>query len=333
MIQVGVIGAGRIGKIHTKDIQEKIEGVRVKTVADVFIDSARELANQYGIEKYTDNYMEILDDPEIQAVIICSSTDTHAKISIEAAKRGKHIFCEKPIDYNVDMINKTLKEVKKAGVKYQVGFNRRFDHNFSKIKDVVESGKIGEPHIIKITSRDPQAPPIEYVKVSGGMFLDMTIHDFDMAAFLSGSKITEVYTQGACRVNPQIGEVGDVDTAIVSLKFENGCIGVIDNSREAAYGYDQRVEVFGSKGYVKAENDTDTTVTIASNDGIVSEKPKYFFLERYADSFVTEMREFFKCIKEDKEVPVNAVDGLNSVLVGLAATKSLKEGVPVKIEG
>ncbi|MBU3135504.1 inositol 2-dehydrogenase [Clostridium gasigenes] len=333
MINVGVIGAGRIGKIHTKTIQEKVYGVRVKIVADIFINSAQKLAEEYGIENYTDNYLEILNDPEIQAVIICSSTDTHAKISIEAAQKGKHIFCEKPIDYNVGMINRTLEEVKKAGIKYQVGFNRRFDHNFSKIRDVIESGKIGEPHIIKITSRDPQAPPVEYVKVSGGMFLDMTIHDFDMAAFLSGSKITEVYTQGACRINPEIGEAGDVDTAIVSLKFENGCIGVIDNSREAAYGYDQRVEVFGSKGYVKAENDTDTTVTIASKDGIISEKPKYFFLERYMESFISEMKQFFECIVEDKEVPVNATDGLNSVLVGLAATKSLKEGQPVKIEG
>lgn len=332
MINVGVIGAGRIGQIHTKTIQEKIEDVNVKIVADIYINSAKKLAEQYGIENYTDNYMDILKDQEIDAVIICSSTDTHAKISIEAAQHKKHIFCEKPIDFNIEMIKKTLEEVKKAEVKYQVGFNRRFDHNFSKVREVIESGKIGTPQIIKITSRDPKAPPIEYVKVSGGMFLDMTIHDFDMAAFLSGSKITEVYTQGACMVNPEIGEAGDVDTAIISLKFENGCIGVIDNSREAAYGYDQRVEVFGSKGYVKAENDTDTTVTIASNDGIVSEKPKYFFLERYMDSFISEMQQFFNCIVSDKEVPVTAMDGLNSVLVGLAATKSLKEGKPVKME-
>ncbi|MDV4152042.1 inositol 2-dehydrogenase [Clostridium sp. AL.422] len=332
MIKVGMIGAGRIAQIHTKTIQEKINGATVKTVADINVNFAKKLAEQYRIENYTDNYMDILEDPEIDVVIICSSTDTHAKISIEAARYKKHIFCEKPIDFNKDMIIKTIEEVSKAGVKYQVGFNRRFDHNFSKIKDLIDSGKIGTPQIIKITSRDPKAPPIEYVKVSGGMFLDMTIHDFDMAAFLSGSKITEVYTQGACMVNPEIGEAGDIDTAIISVKFENGCIGVIDNSREAAYGYDQRVEVFGSKGYVKAENDTDTTVTVATSEGILSEKPKYFFLERYMDSFITEMQHFFDCVAENKEVPVTAKDGLNSVLVGLAATKSLKEGKPVKIE-
>ncbi|SFC91368.1 inositol 2-dehydrogenase [Clostridium uliginosum] len=332
MINVGVIGAGRIGRIHSKSIQGSIEGVQIKTVADVFKDSAKKASEEYNIPNYTDDYKEILNDPEIDAVIICSSTDTHSQISIEAAEKGKHIFCEKPIDYDVEKIKKTLSAVKKAGVKYQVGFNRRFDHNFNKLRELIQDGQIGDPHIIKITSRDPQAPPIEYVKVSGGMFLDMTIHDFDMATFLSGSKITEVYTQGACMINPEIGKAGDVDTAIISLKFENGSIGVIDNSREASYGYDQRIEVFGSKGYVKADNDTNTTVTIASEDGIIAEKPKYFFLERYMDSYINEMTQFFNCIKEDKEVPASGVDGLRAVLVGLAATKSLKEGRPVKIE-
>lgn len=332
MINIGVIGAGRIGRIHAQSIQEKVQGAQVKTIADVFEESAKKAAEEFKIPNYTGDYMEILNDLEIDAVIICSSTDTHSKISIEAAERGKHIFCEKPIDYDVAKIEKTLEAVKKAGVKYQVGFNRRFDHNFAKLKELIEEGKIGNPHIIKITSRDPQAPPIEYVKVSGGMFLDMTIHDFDMAAFLSGSRISEVYVQGACMVNPEIGEAGDVDTAIISLKFENGCIGVIDNSREAAYGYDQRVEVFGGKGYVMADNDSDTTVTIASVDGIVGEKPKYFFLERYMDAYVNEMQQFINCLVNDTEVPVGANEGLYSVLVGLAATKSLKEGRPVKIE-
>lgn len=332
MINIGVIGAGRIGRIHAQSIQEKVKGAQVKTIADVYRESAKRASEELRIPNYTEDYMEILNDPEIDAVIICSSTDTHSKISIEAAERGKHIFCEKPIDYDVHKIEKTLEAVRKAGIKYQVGFNRRFDHNFAKLKELINAGKIGDPNIIKITSRDPQAPPIEYVKVSGGMFLDMTIHDFDMATFLSGSRISEVYVQGACMVDPKIGEVGDVDTAIVSLKFENGCIGVIDNSREAAYGYDQRVEVFGRKGYVMADNDTDTTVRIASNDGVVEEKPKYFFLERYMDAYINEMQQFIDCLVKDKEVPVGAKEGLYSVLVGLAATKSLKEGKPIKIQ-
>ena len=202
-----------------------------------------------------------MEDPNIDAVFICSSTDTHSPISIEAAKAGKHIFCEKPIDHDLDKIQEVLKAVKESGVKYQVGFNRRFDRNFKHVRDVVAGGGIGDVQIVKVTSRDPEAPPISYVKVSGGIFVDMTIHDFDMVRYLSGSEVEEVSTFGACLVDPAIGQAGDVDTCIITLRFKNGALGVIDNSRQAVYGYDQRVEVFGSKGMIAAENETPNNTT------------------------------------------------------------------------
>lgn len=330
-IRVGVIGAGRIGKIHTENIKYFIPDAEVKAVSDINIDGIKDWAAGLGIPKIVNDYKEILKDPDIDAVLICSSTDTHSQISIEAAEAGKHIFCEKPIDYDLARIDAVLKAVEKAGVKFQVGFNRRFDHNFKKVKDLILEGKIGDPHIIKITSRDPAPPPIEYVKVSGGIFLDMTIHDFDMARYLSGSEVEEVYANGAVLVDPKIGEVGDIDTAIITLKFKNGAIGVIDNSRKAAYGYDQRIEVFGSKGCVSADNDLPTTTVLSTEDGVVSDKPKYFFLERYTESFVTEVKCFIDAIVNDKPTPVSGIDGLNSVLIGLAAKKSLEEGRPVKL--
>lgn len=330
-IRVGVIGAGRIGKIHTENIKYFIPDAEVKAVSDINIDGIKDWAAGLGIPKIVNDYKEILKDPDIDAVLICSSTDTHSQISIEAAEAGKHIFCEKPIDYDLARIDAVLKAVEKAGVKFQVGFNRRFDHNFKKVKDLILEGKIGDPHIIKITSRDPAPPPIEYVKVSGGIFLDMTIHDFDMARYLSGSEVEEVYANGAVLVDPKIGEVGDIDTAIITLKFKNGAIGVIDNSRKAAYGYDQRIEVFGSKGCVSADNDLPTTTVLSTEEGVVSDKPKYFFLERYTESFVTEVKCFIDAIVNDKPTPVSGIDGLNSVLIGLAAKKSLEEGRPVKL--
>jgi myo-inositol 2-dehydrogenase / D-chiro-inositol 1-dehydrogenase len=330
-INVGIIGAGRIGKIHTESVKFHIPEAEVKAVSDVNIDAIKDWAEGLGIPKIVRDYKEILNDPEIDAVLICSSTDTHSPITIEAAKAGKHIFCEKPIDYDLDRISAALKAVEEAGVKFQVGFNRRFDHNFKKVKDLILEGKIGEPHIIKITSRDPAPPPIEYIRVSGGMFLDMTIHDFDMARYLSDSEVEEVYVNGAVLVDPAIGKEDDIDTAVINLKFKNGAIGVIDNSRKAAYGYDQRVEVFGSKGCVAADNDTPTTAVLSTEEGVMCDKPKYFFLERYMDSFVTEMKCFIEAIVNDTETPVTGIDGLKPVLIGLAAKKSLEEGRPIKL--
>lgn len=330
-LNIGIIGAGRIGKVHMQSITYNVPTAKVLGITDVFKDGLQELADKYGIEKVYADYKEMLADKDIDAVLVCSSTDTHADISIEAAKAGKHVFCEKPVDLTPEKVQAVIDAVAKAGVKLQVGFNRRFDHNFAHVRSLINEGKVGNLELIKITSRDPEPPPAEYAAVSGGMFLDMTIHDFDMARFLAGSDVTEVYASATCLVDPAIGEAGDVDTAIINLKFENGALGVIDNSRRAAYGYDQRIEVFGSKGAAMAANDTPTNVTIMNSDGVTTDKPLYFFLERYMQSFRDEMVQFVDAVLNDKDTPTIGVDGLNSILVALAAKKSVKEGRPVKI--
>ena len=287
-LRIGVIGAGRIGKLHSNNLATRVPNAELAAISDVYEPAAKELAEKLGVPNYYNDYHKILEDPTIDAVFICSSTDTHSPISIEAAKAGKHIFCEKPIDHDLDKIKAVLEEVKKAGVKYQVGFNRRFDRNFKHVHEVVQSGGIGDVQIVKVTSRDPEAPPLSYVKVSGGIFVDMTIHDFDMVRYLSGSEVEEVSAVGACLVNPEIGQAGDVDTCIITLKFANGALGVIDNSRQAVYGYDQRIEVFGSKGCITADNETPNNTTLYTADGVQKEKPLWFFLERYNDAFIAE---------------------------------------------
>ncbi|HAK44612.1 MAG TPA: inositol 2-dehydrogenase [Spirochaeta sp.] len=331
-IVVGIIGAGRIGQVHAKSIAYEIPGVSIKTVADPFLtDEAAELMKSLGAEKVSKDYKEIINDPEIEAVFICSSTDTHSPISQEAAIAGKHVFCEKPVDLDIEKIKKTLKVVKDSGVKYQVGFNRRFDHNFAAVEKAVTDGKVGDVHIVKITSRDPEPPPVSYVKVSGGIFYDMVVHDFDMARFVTGSEVTEVFAAASVRVDEEIGKAGDYDTAVVTLKFENGAIAVIDASRKAVYGYDQRVEVFGSKGSVAIGNDILTTAVISNAEGVTAEKPKYFFLERYMGAFTEEKVQFFDAIKNNTTPPVGGYDGLISVVIAEAAKKSAAENRPVKI--
>jgi myo-inositol 2-dehydrogenase / D-chiro-inositol 1-dehydrogenase len=330
-LRFGVIGAGRIGKIHAENLATRIPGVEVAAIADVDLKCAQELAVHLHVPVALDDYHAILTDPTIEAIAICSSTDTHAKIVIEAAQAGKHIFCEKPIDLNLAKIDAALEAVEKAGVKLQIGFNRRFDRNFRKVRAMVADGKIGEPQIIRITSRDPAPPPVSYVKVSGGMFLDMTIHDFDMARYLSGSEVEEVYVAAGVMVDPGIGEAGDVDTAVITLYFANGAIGTIDNSRKAVYGYDQRVEVFGSKGMVQARNNTPDNDVYYNAEGVQSAKPLYFFLERYTESYIAELKEFVQSIFEDNIPPVVGSDGRIPVLIGMAAKKSYLEHRPVKL--
>ncbi len=330
-IKAGIIGAGRIGKIHAETLAARVPGVQVKAVADVNLQAAQELAEKLHIPHAYADYRQILQDPEIDVVAICSSTDTHAALMIEAAAARKHIFCEKPIDHTLEKIDKALAAVEKAGVKCQIGFNRRFDPNFRKVRQMVAEGKIGELHILRITSRDPAPPPPAYVKVSGGMFLDMTIHDFDMARYLSGSEVVEVYAAAGVLVDPEIGKAGDVDTAVITLKFANGAIGTIDNSRKAVYGYDQRVEVFGSGGMVAVANNTPDSHVYSSAEGVSSAKPLYFFLERYTESFIEEMRQFIAAIQQDKDTPVTALDGRKPVVIAMAARKSMQENRPVRL--
>lgn len=328
---IGIIGAGRIGKVHAKNISAFVPEMKIKTIADPFMtDETRKLAKVWGANGVSDA-REILDDREIEAVLICSSTDTHAKYIIQCAQAGKHIFCEKPIDYDLDRVREALDAVKKAGVKLQTGFVRRFDHNHRGVYDIVHEGRVGQVHMIKISSRDPEPPPIEYVKVSGGIFYDMMIHDFDMARFLAGSEVKQVYAQGAVMIDPEIGKAGDIDTAIVTLEFENGVIASIDNSRQAVYGYDQRVEVFGSEGCAINQNDIPSTATLWNAKGAYGGTAIKMMWDRYTGAFVSEMQAFAKAVVNDEEPQVTGLDGYYPVLIAAAATKSLKEGRPVKI--
>jgi myo-inositol 2-dehydrogenase/D-chiro-inositol 1-dehydrogenase len=331
-VDIGIIGAGRIGKIHAENMVSSMSAGRLKAIAEINLTPEIEAwAKDLGVESVVKDPADLLADKDIRAVLICSSTDTHADLVIAAAKAGKHIFCEKPVDLTVARVRAAIDAAAKAGVKLQVGFNRRFDHNFRRVRELVESGAVGTPHLIKISSRDPAPPPPDYIAVSGGIFLDMTVHDFDMARFQADSEVVEVYAAGAVLIDEAIGKAGDVDTAIVTLRFENGVLAVIDNSRQAVYGYDQRVEVFGSKGSAAAENDAPCTVKLSCEAGVIGEKPLYFFLERYKESYVAEIRAFLDAIAGEKPVPVTGEDGLQDLRVGLAAKLSLAEGRPVKL--
>ena len=333
MLKIGIIGAGRIGKVHLESISYHVKNATVTAMADPFMNEETEkLIRSYGVSKVTKDYKDILNDKDIDAVLVCSSTDTHAAISIEAINAGKHVFCEKPVDHSIEKIQAVADALKEhPDIKFQVGFNRRFAHNFAAIRKAYDDGKIGEAHILKITSRDPEPPSPAYIEVSGGIFLDMTIHDFDMACFLTDSDVEELYVNSAVLVDPAIGEQGDVDTAIITMKMANGALAVIDNSRKAAYGYDQRAELFGSKGMVATSNDTVSSAVISNADGVTGEKPLFFFLERYMGSFSEEMRQFTEAVINDTEVPVGIHAGLQSVKIGLAARKSVEEHRPVKI--
>ena len=332
MLNIGIIGAGRIGKVHLQSVTRYVADAKVIALADPFMNAeTEEWARSLGLGKLTRDYKEILADPEVDAVFICSSTDTHSAISLEAIAAGKHIFCEKPVDHDLGKIKAVMQALEGSNVKYQVGFNRRFDHNFAAAREAVANGRIGELAVLKITSRDPGAPPVDYIKVSGGIFLDMTIHDFDMVRFISGEEVTEVYAAGGVTVDPAIGEAGDIDTAVVTLRLESGALAVIDNCRRASYGYDQRLEAFGSKGQVAISNDTASSAVVSDASGVTAEKPLYFFLERYMQAYAAEVEAFVAAVRDDTPVPVGIDAGLQSVLIGVAAKKSLELGRPVKL--
>ncbi len=328
---IGVVGTGRIGKLHIQHLCQDIPEAEVIAICSLDTDTAETLSQQFNIPIATTDYRQLLTNPQIDAILVASSTDTHVEICQAAATAGKHIFCEKPIALALEEIDETLKIVEKSGVKFQVGFNRRFDVNFMQVREAISDGEIGEPYILRITSRDPDPPPIEYVKVSGGMFLDMTIHDFDMARYLIDDEVVEVYAIGGARVNPKIGEAGDIDTGIITLRFQNGVLATIDNSRKAVYGYDQRVEVLGSKGMVSVDNPLTDTVSLSSNTGNRSANPPYFFVERYKDAYLSELQAFEKCIQVDTQPLVSGEDGRVPIVMGYAALKSLRENRPVKL--
>lgn len=330
-INIGVIGTGRIGRLHAENLKYRVPEANLVAVSDVVAEAAEKVASDLGVQRVYADPRYILDDRDIEAVLICSSTDTHAPLIEQAAEAGKQIFCEKPIALDLAAIDRALAVVDRAGVKLQIGFNRRFDPNFRRIQEAVAAGRIGTPHLLRITSRDPQPPPLAYIKVSGGIFLDMTIHDFDMARFLMGSEVEEIYAAGGVMVDPEIGKAGDLDTAILTLHFANGALGTIDNSRQAVYGYDQRVEVFGSAGMVACTNNLPDTVVISDKQGVHGSLPLFFFVERYTESYIAEMKAFIACIIHDTPPPVTGQDGRIPVVMGYAAKRSYAEGRPVKL--
>ena len=330
-LTLGLIGAGRIGRVHAGHLAHRIPEARLLMVADVNGAAAQACAAACGGAAAVEAYQDVLESSEVEAVVICSATDTHAEIIEAAAAAGKHIFCEKPIDFDLGRIDRALAAVERAGVTLQVGFNRRFDANFRRVREAVVGGEVGKAHRLHIVSRDPAPPPIDYVKASGGIFLDMTIHDFDMARFLIGSEVEAVYTAAGVRVDPAIGAVGDLDTAVVVLHFENGVIGTIDNSRQAVYGYDQRVEVFGSGGSIRIDNNHPNTAVVSTAEHVRRDLPLNFFMDRYVESFVAEMRAFIEAVLGGTPPPVSGHDGRMPVVMGLAARKSYDEKRPVRL--
>jgi len=330
-LNIAVIGAGRIGRLHAGHLAHRIAGAQLVAIADLRLEAAEQCACSLGVSRAFQDHRRILDDPDVQAVVICSSTDTHAPLIEEAALAGKHIFCEKPIALDLEQIDRALATVAEAGVKLQVGFNRRFDPNFHRIRELVQEGKIGEPHLLRIASRDPAPPPIDYIKSSGGIFLDMMIHDFDMARYLVDDEVQELYAVGGVRIDANIGRAGDIDTAIVTLKFAGGCFGTIDNSRQAVYGYDQRVEVFGAKGMVSTENNTPNRIRLSTGEAVREDLPLYFFMERYIESYLNEMSAFVECTLKDTVPPVTGRDARIPVVMGKAARLSYEQNRPVAL--
>lgn len=328
MITVGIIGAGRIGQLHLENLAQ-VPSIKIKSVADV--NNIQEWAKQRNIEHVTNEPMDIIKDPEIDAILICSPTTTHMELIKAAARAKKHIFCEKPISFSTETTLEALQVVEEEGVKLQVGFNRRFDTNFRTVRNQVANGDVGAAHTLRITSRDPQPPPIEYVKTSGGLFMDMMIHDFDMARYVMQSEVVEVHAVGAVLIDEKIGEVGDIDTAIVLLTFANGSIGTIENSRKTVYGYDQRLEVFGEKGALIIENNRPSNVTYFSEGGVLTDKPYHFFLERYTQAYIDEMKDFASAIVNDTDIVCTGYDGLQAERIAEAAKKSMQTGLPVRI--
>ena len=329
-INLAVIGTGRMGSVHVANIVNKVPEANLVAICDIRLDVAQAVADRWGITRVVQDYHELLADETIEAVLIATTTSTHAEVIKDCAKAGKHIFCEKPIALDLARIDEALEAVELAGVKLQVGFNRRFDENFQRVKEIVQSGELGRPCMLKITNRDPELPSKEFLRVSGGLFLDMTIHDFDMAQFQIG-EVTEVYATGSVLIDSELEEFGDLDTALLTLKFKDGTIGSIDNSRQSVYGYDQRLEVFCLEGTAMAENEKENMVLKGNREGFQSSRVPNFFIQRYAPCYVDEVRQFLVSVRDDLPTVVTGEDGRKAVVIGYAAWKSFHENRPVRI--
>ena len=328
-VNIAIFGVGRIGKIHLKNLL-RFPGVSVVAVADTHY-PAEEFKKEFKDVFFSSKPDEVLAMPEVEAVLICTPTSSHAPMIELALKSGKHIFCEKPVDLSLERTKALVDMANQSTVKLMLGFNRRFDPDFLQARRSIQAGRIGDIQIIKITSRDPGLPPLDYIKNSGGLFMDMAIHDFDMARYMMGKEVKEVYSRGLVLVDKQVGEVGDVDTALTTLIFEDDTYAVIDNSRKAIYGYDQRLEVFGNKGMIQVDNNQHNRNVISDADGIHHSLPLDFFMDRYAASYLNEIQFFIDALSKNETIPVSGNDGLKATIIAVAAKKSVLEGRPVAI--
>jgi myo-inositol 2-dehydrogenase / D-chiro-inositol 1-dehydrogenase len=328
-VNIAIFGVGRIGKIHLKNLL-RFPGVNVVAVADTHF-PADEFKKEFKEVFFSSNPEEVLALPSVEAVLICTPTSSHAAMIELALQSGKHIFCEKPVDLSLERTKALVDMANQSGVKLMLGFNRRFDPDFLQARKSIQAGRIGDIQILKITSRDPGLPPLDYIKNSGGLFMDMAIHDFDMARYMMGKEVKEVYSRGLVLVDKQVGEVGDVDTALTTLIFEDDTYAVIDNSRKAIYGYDQRLEVFGNKGMIQVENNQHNRNVISDAEGIHQSLPLDFFMDRYAASYLNEIQYFVDAISKNAPIPVSGDDGLKATIIAVAAKKSVLEGRPVAI--
>ena len=328
MLKVGLLGAGRIGQVHAAVIAAH-EGSTLAAISDVYAPAAEELAAKYHAQVRSSD--EIIADDAINAVLIATSTDTHSDLIEAATQAGKAVMCEKPVDLSLERARACLKAVSATGRPVMIGFNRRFDPSFAAIRDSLAAGQIGKAELLSVTSFDPAPPPVEYIKVSGGMFRDMMIHDFDMTNFIMGETPVSISASGACLVDPEIGRAGDIDTAVVTLSYADGKLAVIKNSRRAAYGYDQRLELLGADGLLQAQNMLENTVVKSTGQGVISAKPTYFFIERYMPAYKAEWAAFVAAVQEGDDMPVSLQDGVQALAMAEAAQRSFDSSKPVRL--
>ena len=328
MLKVGLLGAGRIGQVHAAVIAAH-EGSTLAAISDVYAPAAEELAAKYHAQVRSSD--EIIADDAINAVLIATSTDTHSDLIEAATQAGKAVMCEKPVDLSLERARACLKAVSATGRPVMIGFNRRFDPSFAAIRDSLAAGQIGKAELLSVTSFDPAPPPVEYIKVSGGLFRDMMIHDFDMTNFIMGETPVSISASGACLVDPEIGRVGDIDTAVVTLSYADGKLAVIKNSRRAAYGYDQRLELLGADGLLQAQNMLENTVVKSTGQGVISAKPTYFFIERYMPAYKAEWAAFVAAVQEGNDMPVSLQDGVQALAMAEAAQRSFDSSKPVRL--
>ncbi len=328
MLKVGLLGAGRIGQVHAAVVAAH-EGSKLAAISDVYAPAAEELAAKYHAQVRSSD--EIIADDAINAVLIATSTDTHSDLIEAATQAGKAVMCEKPVDLSLERARACLEVVSATGRPVMIGFNRRFDPSFAAIRDSLAAGQIGKAELLSVTSFDPAPPPVEYIKVSGGMFRDMMIHDFDMTNFIMGETPVSISASGACLVDPEIGRAGDIDTAVVTLSYADGKLAVIKNSRRAAYGYDQRLELLGADGLLQAQNMLENTVVKSTGQGVISAKPTYFFIERYMPAYKAEWAAFVAAVQEGDDMPVSLQDGVQALAMAEAAQRSFDSSRPVRL--